>query len=81
MAAGGEGHGWILDLSCRTGPLRVERAFARLFRASRGPPVGRNYLRSDQREDLASRLCKTRYTRHEVAAPRAVGPSGRTRGC
>src|SRR6202789_3390326 len=24
------------------------------------------------------RICETRYTRHEVAAPRAVGPSGRT---
>jgi hypothetical protein len=35
-------------------------------------------LRPDQREDHRSASAKTRYTRHEVAAPRAVGPSGRT---
>jgi hypothetical protein len=40
-----------------------------------GPPVGRKEDRLDQREDPR----KTRYTRHEVAAPRTVGPSGRTR--
>ena len=28
-------------VSCRTGPLRVGRAFARLFTALRCPPVGR----------------------------------------
>ena len=70
-------------MSCRMSPLRVARAFARLFNLSGqmdcfGPPVGRNHLSSDQREDHQSPSCKTRYTRHEVAAPRAVGPSGRT---
>jgi hypothetical protein len=32
-------------MSCRTGPLRAGRAFARLFRASRGAPVGRGVNR------------------------------------
>ena len=35
----------------------------------------------DQREDLCRSSCQNRYTRHEVAAPREVGPSGRTRSC
>jgi len=78
MAAGGEGHGWILDLSRRTGPLRVGRAFARLFKASRGPPVGRDCLHSNQRRTCRFIQIRRRYTRHEVAAPRVVGQSGRT---
>jgi hypothetical protein len=33
---------------------------------------------SDQREDRSRSFGQDRYTRHEVAAPRAVGLSGRT---
>src|SRR5260370_31343045 len=43
-----------------------------------GPPVGRDHLSSDQREDQTRSSQQDRYTRHEVAAPRVVGPSGRT---
>ncbi len=32
----------------------------------------------DQREDQSRSPTKKGYTRHEVTAPRAVGPSGRT---
>ena len=69
MTAGGEGHGWILDLSCRTGPLRVGRAFARLFKASRCPPVGRDCLCSDEREDVSPDAARqgipaTKWPRH-----------------
>jgi Urocanase Rossmann-like domain len=35
-------------------------------------------LRPDQREDNEKSTGNKRYTRHEVAAPRGVGPSGRT---
>jgi dihydropteroate synthase len=38
-----------------------------------------SYSSPDQREDRDSTLTPTRYTSHEVAAPRVVGPSGRTK--
>src|ERR1700677_3448989 len=38
----------------------------------------RKSANSDQREDNGKSTPQKRYTRHEVAAPRAVGPSGRT---
>src|ERR1700761_6592824 len=70
-------------MSCRTGLLRGGRAFARLFnlsrrtkqqRSSRGSESSISYQREDQRRSRH----QDRYTRHEVTAPRAVGPSGRT---
>ena len=72
-------------MSCRTGPLRVERPLrgvcifsckGDLLWSSRWsekivPTNGRAYV---------AYPAQTGYTRHEVAAPRAVGPSGRTCG-
>src|SRR5207244_1266440 len=53
-------------LICRGGTSRI------------GPAVGRDHLSPDQREGLRTPSHPDRYTRHEVAAPRVVGPSGRT---
>jgi hypothetical protein len=64
--------GSIKNMSRRTGPLHVERAFARLFKLSLAlPMVGK--MDPDHREGQPKG-----YTSHEVTAPRAVGPSGRT---
>ena len=70
-------------MSCRTGPLRVARAFARLFKLcgqnpKRWPSRWSGSSFSDQREDHKRPHQQNRYTCHEVAAPRAVGWSGRT---
>src|ERR1700722_13142794 len=48
-------------MSCRTGPLRVARPLRGVYTglgmiSGRGPPVGRDDLSSDQREDLCSIL-------------------------
>ncbi len=65
-------------MSCRTGPLRVVRAFARLFTASLSPPDGRDEILMP----TIGRPSAKASTRHEVTALRAGGPSGRTRrGC
>jgi hypothetical protein len=42
-----------------------------------GPPAGRNQ-HAEQREAPCSPSSQVRYTSHEVTAPRAAGPSGRT---
>jgi hypothetical protein len=47
-------------MSCRTGPLRVERPLRGVYAGlagiiSIGPPVGRDDLSSDQREDYRYR--------------------------
>jgi len=50
------------------------RAFARLFKASRGPPDSRcseDRVRADQRDRCGSSNPRGPDTRHEVAAPRA----------
>ena len=39
------------EMSCRTGPLRVGRSLRDACIPSVGPPVGRDHLSSDQRED------------------------------
>jgi hypothetical protein len=62
-----------MTMSCRTGPLLVGRAFARLFKPSATLPLVGIILLADQREAQPKG-----YTHHEVVAPRAVGPSGRT---
>ncbi len=71
-------------MSCRTGPLRVGRSLrdlSTLFRqvqtSSVLPLVGIIFLPTNGR-DPYSFFRQDRYTRHEVTAPRAVGPSGRT---
>jgi hypothetical protein len=51
-------------MSCRTGPLRVGRAFARLFNLSsqdrlRGPPVGRKMMIPTNGRTYADDPCKT----------------------
>ena len=71
-------------MSCRTGPLRVGRSLRDAYTGLGdtillGPPVGRDDNDSDQRKDQYTSFATTRYTCHEVTAPRAVGPSGRTR--
>ena len=43
-----------------------------------GPPVGRDHASAEQREAPKRSSPQDRYTHHEVVAPRAVGPSGRT---
>jgi hypothetical protein len=77
--AWGGGHEAILASSCRTGPLRVGRAFARLFNCldeatGIGPPAGRNHHSRPTGGPERSSF-QDRYTHHEVVAPRAVGPS------
>src|SRR6202020_457485 len=57
-------------VSCRTGLLRGGRAFARHFKPSAGPSVGRQGDDPDQREGWPKG-----YTRHEVTSPRVVGLS------
>src|ERR1700677_180648 len=54
----------VKTLSCRTGPLRVGRAFERLFRLSRritsfGPPVGREMMTPTNGRAKENHLCKT----------------------
>ena len=40
--------------------------------------ASRHYLSPDQREENILSFATTRYTSHEVTAPRALGPSGKT---
>jgi len=64
------------------GVIRLGRAFPRLFRASRGPPVGRKtgFVPTNGRTHATQVTHATPNTSHEVAAPRVAGPSGRTKG-
>jgi hypothetical protein len=71
------------DMSCRTGPLRVGLPLRGVCTdlaaiTSVDPPVARGHLSSDQGEDRSTSIQLYKIKSHGVAAPRVVGPSGRT---